>query len=308
MEKDTYEKRCRSLLTQDIVLLLTEIYECRGRQSFLEKEGADVLVYLEADARVRSIDASCRLSGAAVSRGRLKKLAQNKTIPVTEGEKEAAGYRDALEMIRNDYRYLQMGLPLLTEFQKKLAPRQGKGPRDSRRMSDIEEDCRIYEDLLNAGGTEPLLLTSVFLFDFLAARPFRRGNRRLFCLLARLLLYRSGHHVISYTCLEEGLLGLAESPGSLQGAVTGFLCALRETYREFSLRTAPLCSGVSKKERVCEAVRNHPGSITKSELMEACPDISQITIQRALRELQEQNEILKISGGRYTSYKWNEER
>ena len=59
---------------------------------------------------------------------------------------------------------------------------------------------------------------------------------------------------------------------------------------------------------MCEAVRNHPGSITKSELMEACPDISQITIQRALREFQEQNEILKISGGRYTLYKWNEER
>ena len=44
MEKDTYEKRCRSLLTQDIVLLLAQIYECRGRQSFLEKEGADMLV------------------------------------------------------------------------------------------------------------------------------------------------------------------------------------------------------------------------------------------------------------------------
>ena len=90
MEKDTYEKRCRSLLTQDIVLLLTEIYECRGRQSFLEKEGADVLVYLEADARVRSIDASCSCQGCGIQ-GAPEKLAQNKTIPVTEGKKERRG-------------------------------------------------------------------------------------------------------------------------------------------------------------------------------------------------------------------------
>ena len=109
------------------MLLLAEIYECRGRQSFLEKEGADVLVYLEADARVRSIDASCRLSGAAVSRGRLKKLAQNKTIPVTEGEKEAAGYRDALEMIRNDYRYLQMGPSSADRVPEKAGHETGKG-------------------------------------------------------------------------------------------------------------------------------------------------------------------------------------
>ena len=42
--------------------------------------------------------------------------------------------------------------------------------------------------------------------------------------------------------------------------------------------------------------------------MKQCPDISQITIQRALIELVEKGEIIKISGGRYTSYIWNEEK
>ena len=45
--------------------------------------------------------------------------------------------------------------------------------------------------------------------------------------------------------------------------------------------------------------------ITKSEIMEQCPDISQVTVQRALADLLKNEEILKIGGGRYTSYVWN---
>ena len=41
--------------------------------------------------------------------------------------------------------------------------------------------------------------------------------------------------------------------------------------------------------------------------MAKCPDVSQVTVQRALAELQQRGEILKISGGRYTSYVWNGE-
>ena len=52
--------------------------------------------------------------------------------------------------------------------------------------------------------------------------------------------------------------------------------------------------------------KNHLGKITKSEIMAQCPDISQITVQRALADLLKTGEILKVGGGRYTSYVWNE--
>lgn len=52
-------------------------------------------------------------------------------------------------------------------------------------------------------------------------------------------------------------------------------------------------------------IRTTVGTITKTEIMKKCPDISQITVQRALIELQEQKKITKISGGRYTKYTWN---
>lgn len=62
---------------------------------------------------------------------------------------------------------------------------------------------------------------------------------------------------------------------------------------------------MSKPDRVREIIKNTLGTITKKEILEKCPDISQVTVQRALAELIESEEILKIGGGRYTKYTWN---
>ena len=77
-------------------------------------------------------------------------------------------------------------------------------------------------------------------------------------------------------------------------------------YRDFSSRVETLIArGLSKPGRVREIIRNTTGRITKAEILAQCPDISQITVERALRDLQTGREIIKIGGGRYTSYAWN---
>ena len=40
-------------------------------------------------------------------------------------------------------------------------------------------------------------------------------------------------------------------------------------------------------------------------LDEACPDISQVTVQRFLAELLDRGDIIRTGGGRYTGYIWN---
>ena len=83
----------------------------------------------------------------------------------------------------------------------------------------------------------------------------------------------------------------------------------KRRYRDFESWVELLTTkGLSKPARVCEIIKNHLGKITKSEIMAKCPDISQITVQRALAELLKSGEITKLSGGRYTSYTWNRER
>ena len=64
-------------------------------------------------------------------------------------------------------------------------------------------------------------------------------------------------------------------------------------------------TGSSKISRIRRLIRSTTGKVTKAELMAQCPDISQVTIQRALKELIDNGDILKIGGGRYTSYIWN---
>ena len=80
-------------------------------------------------------------------------------------------------------------------------------------------------------------------------------------------------------------------------------------YRDFSARVETLAaSGLSKPERIAKLIQGTYGEITKSQIMEKCPDISQITVQRALAELLGSEDIIKIGGGRYTKYVWNREK
>ena len=80
-------------------------------------------------------------------------------------------------------------------------------------------------------------------------------------------------------------------------------------YREFASRVDILVTrGLSKPDRVREIVRNTTGRITKMQIRNQCPGISQKTVERALADMLKNGEILKIGGGRYTSYAWNWEK
>ena len=78
------------------------------------------------------------------------------------------------------------------------------------------------------------------------------------------------------------------------------------SYREFFERTKLITSvKLSKPERIAEEIRNHIGTITKAELVEQVPDVSQTTVQRTLTELIKQGRIIKLGAGRYIKYRWN---
>ena len=74
-------------------------------------------------------------------------------------------------------------------------------------------------------------------------------------------------------------------------------------YKEFESRVKLVTNpNYSKPDRIREIIKGHIGTITKSELLEMNPDISDTTVQRALADLVKRGEIKKIGGGRYTKY------
>ena len=162
----------------------------------------------------------------------------------------------------------------------------------------------------------------VFILDFLCIHPFNDGNGRMSRLLTLLLLYRAGYHVGKYVsieqliertkdayydCLQESSCDWHEAENDYAPFVTYQLGVILAAYREFSDRVKVVSESTRKPNRVREIIQGHLGKITKAEIMQQCPDISQTTVQRALNELVKSGEIIKIGGGRYTSYTWNRE-
>ncbi len=186
----------------------------------------------------------------------------------------------------------------------------------------IDLACKAYDEALQ-GGADPLLLIPMFVLDFLCIHPFNDGNGRMSRLLTLLLLYRSGYIVGKYISIErvieqsketyyetlhQSSFGWHENENDYAPFVRYLLGTIVAAYRDFSSRVQLLItSGLSKPERIRALIKDTLGKITKAEIMEKCPDISQITVQRTLNELQKQGEIIKLSGGRYTAYIWNRE-
>jgi Fic family protein len=190
--------------------------------------------------------------------------------------------------------------------------------------SAIDEICAAFDKMMAKNEADPLLLIPMFVLDFLCIHPFNDGNGRMSRLLTLLLLYRAGYIVGKYISIEKMIEQTKETYyEALQNSSANWhegdndyipfvqytLAVILAAYREFSSRVKLLSSNdLSKPERIREIIRETLGTITKTEIMKKCPDISQVTVQRALNDLVKSGEILKIGGGRYTTYMWNHEK
>ncbi|MBQ7245625.1 MAG: Fic family protein [Firmicutes bacterium] len=188
----------------------------------------------------------------------------------------------------------------------------------------ISNLCDAYQRASRESELDDLLLIPIFILDFLCIHPFNDGNGRMSRLLTLLLLYRSGYDVGKYISIEKIIADsketyyevLQDSSFNWHEGSNDYLPFARyllgtviAAYRELKSRTALIENKeLSKPGQVREVIKNNLGTITKTELMERCPGISQVTIQRALADMLDKNEIIKISGGRYTKYAWNQDK
>jgi len=186
----------------------------------------------------------------------------------------------------------------------------------------IEKLCEAYNNICNDGKYDPLLMIPVFIQDFLCIHPFNDGNGRMSRLLMILLLYRAGYHIGKYISIEkliertkgayyddlqESSENWHEGTNNYIPFVTYQLGVILAAYREFSDRVKIISESTRKPDRIREIIHDHLGKITKAEIMAQCPDISKTTVERALTDLVKSGEVIKIGGGRYTSYTWNRE-
>lgn len=213
----------------EILGLVAAIYKEIGKQELYLKQRPDELEKLVEIAKVQSTEASNAIEGIVTTSTRIKQLVADKTTPRNRDEQEIAGYRDALNIIHENFDAIPITQNYILQLHKILYshmnnPMAGRTKSVQNYISATYPDghvetrftplapfetpealdsiCAEYNRVIGNMEVEPLIAIPVFIHDFLCIHPFNDGNGRMSRLLTTLLLYRSGFYVGKYISLE----------------------------------------------------------------------------------------------------------
>jgi len=177
-----------------------------------------------------------------------------------------------------------------------------------------------YLDARDDAGIDPLILIPCFILDFLCIHPFSDGNGRMSRLLTLLLMYKNGidaGRYISfegqindskeryYESLKRSSEGWHTNSNDYVPFIENFIFTLFKCYRDLDRRFEVVGDKkVNIGNRIEAAIKHSIGPISKKEIGELLPDISQTTIEAKLSTLQKNGKIRKIGSYRDARYLW----
>ena len=165
---------------------------------------------------------------------------------------------------------------------------------------------------------DKLILIPMFFTDLMCIQPFDSGNEQFCWIIALLLLLRAGYKIGKYVSLnsqiEKSRLtytnvlqasseGWGEERNNYSMFAAYFLSLVGQAYTEFedSLKI-PGEKKQKKPDRIRELIDARNTQITKKEIMQMFPDISKVTVERALTDLVKSGYIVKVGAGPSTAY------
>lgn len=214
----------------EVISLIAQIHEHKGKQSLFLKQKPQVLNQLIEIAKIQSTESSNKIEGIVTTSTRIKQLINDKTTPRNRDEEEILGYRNALNIIHESFEYIPITpnyiLQLHHELYKTTSKSIGGKFKNvqnyiSEKYPDVREEilftplepfetpdavkdlCVEFNKCVDSDSVESLLLIPTFIADFVCIHPFSDGNGRMSRLLTTLLLYRLGYHVGKYISIEK---------------------------------------------------------------------------------------------------------
>lgn len=214
----------------EILGLVAQIHEFKGRQELYLKQKPAVLDKLVDIAKVQSTEASNKIEGIITTNTRVQQLCQEKTTPRNRDEEEIMGYRDVLNTIYESYEYIPVRSSYILQLHRDLYKYSERGiggrfkstqnyitatyPDGTQKVlftplapyetpEAIDAICESFHRVIDDCTVDPLVLIPIFINDFLCIHPFNDGNGRMSRLLTTLLLYRCGYVVGRYISLES---------------------------------------------------------------------------------------------------------
>ena len=181
----------------------------------------------------------------------------------------------------------------------------------------IDKICEEYNLAIGNMELEPLILIPVFIHDFLCIHPFNDGNGRMSRLLTTLLLYRNGFYVGRYISLEGKIAknkdlyydalsrsqdGWHEGTEDIIPFIKYMLGIILAAYKDFEDRMDLIGVKLSALEIVRRASKNKLGRFNKQDIRELCPNLSDSSIEGALRKMLSSGELKREGKGKNTCY------
>lgn len=181
----------------------------------------------------------------------------------------------------------------------------------------IDKICEEYNLAIGNMELEPLILIPVFIHDFLCIHPFNDGNGRMSRLLTTLLLYRNGFYVGRYISLEGKIAknkdlyydalsrsqnGWHEGTEDIIPFIKYMLGIILAAYKDFEDRMDLIWVKLSALEMVRRASKNKLGRFNKQDIRELCPNLSDSSIEGALRKMLSSGELKREGKGKNTCY------
>ena len=326
----------------EVINYLSLIHEYKGKQAAYLKQKPQELERLVEIAKVQSTEASNSIEGIRTTETRLRQLMNDKTTPRNRDEREIAGYRDALNIVHENFSYIPLTPNYILQLHKILLSHTDSGYGGSFKnvqnyisatdeigkrytlftplapyetAGAMQEICDEYNRAIGEGRVDPLLIIPVFIHDFLCIHPFIDGNGRMSRLLTTLLLYRAGYEVGKYISLEAKIAKNKDAYyDALEDSQLGWHEQQDDTtpFIKYLLGTIIAAYrdfddriqivSTTSLETVKKAIDNRIGKFTKKDILELCPSLSASTVERHLKKLTADGYILKFGAGKGTFY------
>jgi Fic family protein len=222
-------------ISQEVLRLIAEIDEFKGRWRALNALAPDRLAALRKVATIESIGSSTRIEGAKLSDREVQALLSNlgKQSFASRDEEEVVGYAEVMDVVFANWDGIPFTENYIKQFHQMLLKHSLRDDRHRGEYKKFSNSVQAFDpegkslgvvfettspfdtpsqmadivtwtqDNLLAAKIHPLLTISVFIVQFLAIHPFQDGNGRLSRVLTTLLLLKAGYIYVPYSSLES---------------------------------------------------------------------------------------------------------
>lgn len=331
-----------SLNTPNINSLLQSIELYRGKTSRAKDlKKIDRLV----DIAIRSgVVASNEIGNVSIGDVRESEIFDQGFKPNTFEEHMFVGYRNALNLIAEVNKYQPLDRSFISSLHyyiyKDYNPEFGGRYKDSANylqemMPDgsfrtvfvtaaPEEVVPLLDNLIyqyNACANEEhinkLLLSVIFVFDFMCIHPYNHGNGRVSRLLLNFLMKKNDYLIGDYFAIpnimkhrmgdyidtfEASSKGWEDATNNYVPFVEFMLKCILEAYKKFDYIIEVNLEEGKADKKVLKVVTDSATPVTKEVIERVLYAMSRTTIEKALSELVKADKIQLITKGRYSKY------